>query len=858
MACGSSPRDEGPRTPLYVELAGCAAELDEAARDETVRVRVCELAENASLVVWVEGTGPVEVIGASAAQRDHEGGRLLHVARGIDDTVIVRRGRAEARIARRRHEVPAAIVRARDARARGDLDAAAASLDEASPRDERERALVIGMRARLAFSRGDDEECIRRYDESIPLLRAAGRTSELLDDALARAFVLHRRLGRVGEARRSLSALEHELGASNIRRAARSLHLGTLLHSVGDLRASIAELERAERHAARLDQLVELAGAVEIRSDGLHRLGRHAEARAAMATLEPHTARMDPCTRATFLTNLGFQRLLENEVESLRAAREPLEEGWRLFGHDCPRPVDAAAAAVNLSTAALGLAQLDDAQTWLARALALGVRDRTVEAWALELEAEVALRRGLYDDAVRAFDELAERARASEWLDLVWRGELGAGRAHEAAGRSDEALDAYRRAELTLDERHRRVPLDGAHRFFVGRVGESAQRLVKLALARGDVESAFVAARHARRRALASMLRPAPESSARPATWEPAVEEYWRQREALAARTADTWSVPHEALDAHRRELEASRRALSAALETLYATFPELSAREPELPLSPETIVVVLFPLGDQLAVLAVHGTPPRFLGATTDASATDVVAIVEPWLSEARAVHVLAHERAHELALHATPRGQSVLGATHDVTYGLDLATASSRSRSSEILVVTDASRDLRGARDEARVVAQAWRALGREVRSLEGRAATHGAVVRGIAEADVLHYAGHGEAGRGFWETGLPLADDRLSVSDVLALPSAPREAWLIGCETGRSAEVGTEIALATAFVAAGAEHVVATTEPVADRLARRFLEVAPVGASVEARMRRAYEVAGTDLAAFRHFTR
>ncbi|MEZ4247915.1 MAG: hypothetical protein R3B99_06725 [Polyangiales bacterium] len=250
--------------------------------------------------------------------------------------------------------------------ARGDLDAADAALDEVRPRDDHERGLLLGMRARLAFSRGDADACLAFYDQSIPLLE--GRDSERRADALARAFVLFRRLGRSGEARRALDALRGELGESTIHRSSTSMQLGTLLHSQGRFRESIDALADAERHAARVEDLVVLAGAVEIRADALHRLGRHEEGRAAMATLEPWRARMDPCTRATYVTNLGNQGLIEETPTSLRAALGPLEEGWSLFREECPRPVDAAATAVDLSTTLFRLNRLDEARTWLERA----------------------------------------------------------------------------------------------------------------------------------------------------------------------------------------------------------------------------------------------------------------------------------------------------------------------------------------------------------------------------------------------------------------------------------------------------------------------------------------------------------
>jgi tetratricopeptide (TPR) repeat protein len=844
---------------LHAELHGCSAQPD----DET-----CEVDDDDAVVIWVPGEAPVEIEGATAAQRAHEGGRLLQLSRELtfwepadrpsDPTsrerrrqatepsqlrevlLVLRRSDALSSLRLRRYEVPEGITRAREARARGDLDAADAALAEVRPRDDRERGLLLGMRARVAFSRGDANACVDLYDQSIPLLE--GRDSERRADALARAFVLFRRLGRSGEARRALDTLRAELGESTVHRSSTSMQLGTLLHSQGRFREAIDTLTDAERHAARVEDLVVLAGAVEIRADALHRLGRHDEGRAAMATLEPWQARMDPCTRATYVTNLGNQGTLEETEASLRGSLAPLEEGWSLFRHECPRPVDAATAAVNLSTTHLRLGQLEEARRWLDRALELEVRDHTVNAWSIELQAEVALRDGDFASAEASFTELGRRARASDWLDLVWRAEHGLGRVLEAAGRTDDALRAWARAEDTVDEWHRRIPLEGAGRFFASTDARSARRRVQLALAVGLPKVAFETARHARRRGLAAVLRPASV----PREGEEALEAYWRLRDELAERAARAWSVPSAELDAFRRTLDEGRSEAQGRLEALYASFPALrdALGAPPSP-SEGTLEVVLFPLDDATLAVLARGPAPStdVLAAQVPFDVAAVHAAIAPRLVGTTQVRVLAEARARRLSLHAAVGPDGPLGATHDVVYGLDLGTTPRVGSARRVLVVADPSRNLEGARREAERTAAAWRARGAEVRVLEGRAATHRAWLDAMVDTDVLHYAGHGEAGGGLWNTGLPLADDRLTLSDVLASPAVPREVWLLGCETAHVDATGTELALPAAFVAAGAEHVVATTEPLDDAAALELLDPTLVGRSVEERLRAAY---------------
>ncbi|MCB9604881.1 MAG: CHAT domain-containing protein [Sandaracinus sp.] len=451
--------------------------------------------------------------------------------------------------------------------------------------------------------------------------------------------------------------------------------------------------------------------------------------------------------------------------------------------------------------------------------------------------------------------ELGRRGRASDWLDLVWRAEDGLGRVYEAVDRTDDALDAWGRAEATVDEWHRRVPLEGAGRFFAATHGRSARRRVGLALDRGLSQLAFETARHARRRGLAAVLRPAVV----PTEGEEALEAYWRQRADLAERAASAWSVPSVELEAFRHTLDEDRASTRARLEALYASFPELrDALGPPPPPADGTLEVVLFPLDDTtLAVLARGPAPSTEVLAARVAFEVDAVhAAIAARLPSTTRVRVLADARARRLSLHTAVGPEGPLGATHDVVYGLDLGGVAPGPRARRVLVVADPSRNLEGARREAERTAAAWRARGVEVRVLEGREATHRAWLDAMASTDVLHYAGHGEAGGGLWDTGLPLADDRLTLSDVLASPAVPREVWLLGCDTAHVDATGTELALPAAFVAAGAEHVVATTEPLDDASALELLDPDLVGRSVEERLRTAYRRGNTNAGILRHF--
>jgi CHAT domain-containing protein len=97
---------------------------------------------------------------------------------------------------------------------------------------------------------------------------------------------------------------------------------------------------------------------------------------------------------------------------------------------------------------------------------------------------------------------------------------------------------------------------------------------------------------------------------------------------------------------------------------------------------------------------------------------------------------------------------------------------------------------------------------------------------VTEALLGADLLHFAGHGRFDEtSTWDSRLALTGtDYLSVADIVMLPEAPRFVVLSGCETGRTAAVrgALDMSLATAFVSAGTEAVVAVSRPVRDELA------------------------------------
>ena len=94
-------------------------------------------------------------------------------------------------------------------------------------------------------------------------------------------------------------------------------------------------------------------------------------------------------------------------------------------------------------------------------------------------------------------------------------------------------------------------------------------------------------------------------------------------------------------------------------------------------------------------------------------------------------------------------------------------------------------------------------------------------------MASSRFFHYAGHASyRGHEGWDSVLGLADgSQLSVADILALDSVPTTVVLSGCDTARTsdADAPQSLGLAQAFLAKGAEGVIAASRPVDDRATR-----------------------------------
>jgi O-acetyl-ADP-ribose deacetylase (regulator of RNase III) len=136
-------------------------------------------------------------------------------------------------------------------------------------------------------------------------------------------------------------------------------------------------------------------------------------------------------------------------------------------------------------------------------------------------------------------------------------------------------------------------------------------------------------------------------------------------------------------------------------------------------------------------------------------------------------------------------------------------------------VLVLPGRGGDLRGAQEEAASVMDLlWRRGGprTETTLLGGPRATATAVVDALGAADLVHWCGHTNTAVGSWELGAGV----ITPVEIAALPRSPSLVIANSCGGPR------DLAIARAFLAAGADHCVTTWWDVDDRVASRFATV------------------------------
>ncbi len=621
----------------------------------------------------------------------------------------------------------------------------------------------------------------------------------------------------------------------------------------GDVRTA----ERSYREAAEVARRAGMDALATHAEAGLaHTLqsaGRHRDALALLAAPLAEGRGRGECIHAVFVNDYAWALLLAAHAgRQVELAGDPvivslgtdpealLLQALEVAREDCdPEEFSWHASNIHINLALVYLLddRLDAAVVELASACLMSPSMRTVEQlWADDIEGRIALRRGDGEAALAAFGRVDEGAVGSGALEFEWRGAAGLGAALALAGREEEALAEYVRAEDLLFEHSFLVPVFLGRETFLDERLRTHREHVALLLGRGRDGDALEAVRRARARYLLGFhlsQRVAGLDDERRAAWEWRLQAYNALRGRMEQRSAGSWSVPATELDSYREELR--RLALEAytVLDEGLAALPpggDQAHRTPE----PGELIVTWIELDEGWVRFAtdersvrVDRLGPRRVVRDDGAEAWALDGLR---LEGVRRVTLLPVGPLRALPLHAHLLRADLSDVGPAVVYSLDLPASDERPSQvalERVLLVTDPAGDLAGARGEGAALTGRFHEQGIHATHLDGGAVERAAVLDGLARADLLHYAGHAEAGQLPLDGHLPLAGgESLSVADVLARPSVPPVVVLLACHSADAPPSTVEtLGLAQAFLTAGSRAVIAATGSVSDEAAAQF---------------------------------
>jgi tetratricopeptide (TPR) repeat protein len=692
------------------------------------------------------------------------------------------------------------------------------------------RAHALALYGRSYLRSGDYEEACQTFERS----RAAALRAGLPVQANRELFVLaSTQMQQLFRLREAEATLDRVVPAMSSQEASLLLQRAALFLLEGDTRKALSFAREALDIGERLDLTSTKAMARDLEQLLLAELGRLDDARALEAQLVS-MAGDDPCWLARLRANQGWIELSTAEGDAARAL-EKSREAVRLNA-DCSDRFYEQNALVNVGLAHFRLGQLEEARTALAQAAELGELAGWVRAWAMELEGRLALATGEPKRALALFEDLQERGRIAAPVSMRYRAAVGVGLAHAKLGKLKDAVAAFREAEAQLDEDARLVPLAEGRDVFVGEREESSRELLEALLKLDRADDAFAVARHARARALQTLItgsRVEALTGERREQWIDATGRYKAARKRLEESAKNAWEVPRserEAFElARQRERALAERALDETWQVL-----AVDEAKPLRPPAAGELLLAFHPLPEGWAVFGATAQGVEVQRVAEPLATADVAALSAQLLApfaaqieQAERLTVLPYGGLKALAFHALPWGDATLLDARPVAYGTDLGAPEPGSEFPvDLMVIADPRNNLPDAQTEARLVAT--RAAVAHEHVLLGALATPERVSKAFTDARAVHFAGHAEAdARGFRSRMLLADGGELLAGDILMLPRVPHTLILSGCETTRESQQApvSSVGLAQAFLARGAQLVVATTAPVADSLGLAF---------------------------------
>ncbi len=676
-----------------------------------------------------------------------------------------------------------------------------------------------------------------QVEQAAELARALGRDRDLADCAAGASF-LALLFGDLARARRWTQELEGVAATQPEARVWARYYGGMLASRTGDLSDSVRALEEAGRLGLHLEMSSALLSIHEQRATVLAELGRAEEALLAAREIQERvTAPGVACNdRARALGNVAWINLL------LAAAGHPhdpprplLEQQLAAVSATGPCPDSSNPALVNLALVALAEHEPEEAWEWLLAQQAAGV-PAYLRLWVDEIAAQIGVATGR-DALVPALVVRPDPGGGEP--GLRWMAIVRHAQTLDALGFGDAAIASYLEAEAVLEETFLSVGVDLGRELFLAGRRASAEGLIELLVRRGDVDAAFCRARLARGRALRTVdraARIAGLSSEQRARRSELLFGFLAMQDTLAAERREDWkfSAPEREHRERRREqrVAKARALLDEALRLTGGR--DKPADCDDLPaLDPGEVTILQFPRakgGSWIFVADAEGASERAVADVGDASrwTADLLEPLANRLSAAESIRIMPTGAGWSVPFHALPFADGVLLDLAPVVYALDLPARPQRGAAiGKAVVVANPSEDLPHAAEEASEVERRLASMGWTVGRLTAAEATRARLSESLADAGLLHYAGHGRyEGVDGWGAALLLHDgDQLAVSDILALPRVPAAVVLSGCDTATvdRETVAGGMNLGRAFVLAGASWVIAAEGEVDDELAR-----------------------------------
>jgi len=816
---------------LYSGCAGLNGRVCARSADEPLRLWIAG-ASSATLRLTVDGQA-LEVAGTEV-----DGGLRVEIAAGLVGSLAARiEGEGAAwglelatpPVIDPRVVAIAAAAAKEDAdggRLRGEIEGLLPALALA------DRAEALALIGDIWFYDGDPAAAIEAYRRAFEPLVAAGALRRASDIAMTSSYAA---LILLADREASAAWLRRQAGLHSTYPEARLRHgyfASLLADRSGDLRGAIIFLEEHERGTRALGRQEHLFAALAQKGVLLARIGDRTGADRAFAEAFALDDEIPARARARALVNAAWIDL--EMLASGHGASDPrprLREAQTLADSQGDRE-SADEARINLAYSALLQGDVEAAQSVLSD---FEPQRPETRRWRDYLLARSSLLGGQPASALAAFAALGRVADGLDDRSLALLALVGAGEALEALGRFDEAKVRYRDAEAQQAATLADMAINGGRERFAGQRDRSTRRLVDLLLRTGQFEEALCAARQARGRTHQGLAFETRRRVLRPAeqrAQEAALVEYRRVRADIDAAFEASWELSRRRGEAERARLRREATRARALLDQTLSI--DVAALEPACDALPRPgagtlrLIYAPLPTGDVAFALAPDGALDHVvitdLGATPSERADRLLGPFAAAIDVADRLEIVASGPLSAEAFHALPWRGAPLIATVDVAYSMDLAQETAPREVARRALILAPPSNLAAVPAE---IDAATASLGGARWTIERRRGEEEDLMRRIVASDLLFYAGHAGGGeRGGWESALVLVGDRrLSVGDLFALPGrAPARVILSGCETGlvdpRALAGG--MSLASAFLLAGSELVIATDAPVDDRLA------------------------------------